>query len=570
MKLIILEYLSLLKESKELDWLIPDLLLSMGIEPISHSQVGVRQFGVDVASVGLYKDANTLLLFTIKQGDLGRQDWDSNEQAIRQSLEEIKDVYLESHVRPEHASFKKVIILCTGGELKQEIQQNWKGYITRNTIPGELEYEFWGGDRLAILIEEFMFNEHIVPNNHRSSIRKALALLTEPNYDLKDYYNVLRSLLFETEFGEFTSPSEIKKAKKSLTTANLLLNVLFSWAKNENNLKPAILAGERTVLLAWEFLRKNDLFSKSSLMKVFKQIYKTFTQIYLEYFQKIQPYCFIKNGLNGYSRNSILENLNLFEQLGIICSVGLLKFFKADFEEVNDSQIEFPDIVLALKSLIENHPILLSPYFDNHIIEISQAIFILAYFEEFEFLKWWLEETINHITFGYLHMGKYFPIQSDSFDDLVSLNVSNSIPKENLMQISTLLPILAQWSCILGLNETYELIKDCVEKVFQKTTMQIWYPDSSTEEFIYSCNSAFKSGFSEAPITIPAEIEGMKAKIHKVQQNTVKFETFSAVKNFFPILPSVSSRHFRMPFLPCYWQQELFNREEKNPIANKN
>lgn len=52
MKLIIREYLSLLKESKELDWLIPDLLLSMGIEPFSYPQIGVRQYGVDVAAVG--------------------------------------------------------------------------------------------------------------------------------------------------------------------------------------------------------------------------------------------------------------------------------------------------------------------------------------------------------------------------------------------------------------------------------------------------------------------------------------------------------------------------------------
>ena len=56
MKLIIREYLSLLKESNELDRLLPDLLLMMGIEPISHAQVGVRQYGVDLAAVGEYQD----------------------------------------------------------------------------------------------------------------------------------------------------------------------------------------------------------------------------------------------------------------------------------------------------------------------------------------------------------------------------------------------------------------------------------------------------------------------------------------------------------------------------------
>ena len=112
MKLIIREYLSLLKESKELDRVLPDLLLMMGIEPISHAQVGVRQYGVDVAAVGEYKDeGNILLLFTIKKGDLGRSDWDFNEQSIRQSLDEIKDVYLECHIRPEHLTLKKKIMV---------------------------------------------------------------------------------------------------------------------------------------------------------------------------------------------------------------------------------------------------------------------------------------------------------------------------------------------------------------------------------------------------------------------------------------------------------------------------
>ncbi len=49
MKLVIREYLSMLRESGELDALLPDLLLSMDIEPISKAQVGVRQYGVDVA-----------------------------------------------------------------------------------------------------------------------------------------------------------------------------------------------------------------------------------------------------------------------------------------------------------------------------------------------------------------------------------------------------------------------------------------------------------------------------------------------------------------------------------------
>ena len=72
MKLVIKEYLSQLKESGELDKLLPELLLFMGIEPISHPQIGVRQFGVDVAAVD--NKSKVLYLFTIKQGNMSRSD----------------------------------------------------------------------------------------------------------------------------------------------------------------------------------------------------------------------------------------------------------------------------------------------------------------------------------------------------------------------------------------------------------------------------------------------------------------------------------------------------------------
>ena len=561
MKLIIREYLSLLKESNELDRLLPDLLLMMGIEPISHAQVGVRQYGVDVAAVGEYQDkGNTLLLFTIKQGDLGRSDWAVNEQSVRQSLDEIKDVYIESHIRPEHLKLKKIIILCTGGNLKQEIQQNWKGYISQNSIEGKVEYEFWGGDKLAILIEEFMFNEQILPIEFRSSFRKVLSLLSDPDYDLSDFYSILNGLLLEPTFGDLSKQTAIRKINKALKTIHLVLNIIFYWAKSENNLKPAIYASERTMLITWEFIRRNDLFNNKGIILESYKIYKTLLSIYSEYFNKVQELCHIKSGLHGYSRYSILENLNIFDQLGIICTTGVLYLFQAGIEQDEKLFESAQAITISVKSLIENHLSTRSPYYDNHIIEISEAIFLLACFSEKEFIDKWIKEMINHIVFAYKNMGMYFPIQSDSFDDIVALSVSGTKNKEELFEISTLLPIIAQWSAVLNLRESYSLIKDIVNNVFQNTTLQIWYPDRETDKFIYSCNAAYESGTVDAPMSIPETIEEMKTMIDSVQENTISFEELSSVKNGLLILPIISSRHFRTPFLPIYWQKGIIDK----------
>ena len=96
MKIIIQQYLSTLKESKELDAILPDLLLSMNFQPITKPQIGVRQHGVDLAAIGKDPEKNIqkLFLFVIKCGDIGRNEWDSNKQSVRQTLNEIQDSYI--------------------------------------------------------------------------------------------------------------------------------------------------------------------------------------------------------------------------------------------------------------------------------------------------------------------------------------------------------------------------------------------------------------------------------------------------------------------------------------------
>ena len=562
MKLIIREYLALLKESKELDKLLPELLLMMGIEPISHPQVGVRQFGVDVAAVGQYDNQDSdsqnhndksLLLFTIKQGDIGRSDWFSNEQSIQPSLDEIINVYLHSHIRAEHRDLKKKIILCTGGDLKQELDQNWSAYTRRNTIKDELEFEFWGGDKLAILIEQYMFNEQVVPIKLRSSFRKVLALLSDSDYDLSDYYHLLNQLLLQANFGDFTKQSAVNKAKKALRTTHLLINIIFAWSKNQQNLKPAILAAERTLLITWEFLRKHELFSKKSLNDIFHEIEKTFIDIYFAYYNKVEAHCDLEQGLHGYGNHAIVENLNIFEQLGFVSITGLLAFDNWLITKQKDEFETKEKVAKTLKALINNHKATLSPCYDNHIIEISTALFLLSCLKETEFIEQWLSEMLQHIGVAYFHLGKYFPIESDSFDDLISLNITGTIEKERLMRMSTLIPILAQWCCVLNLKGPYSQVVDFVKKIFKNTTLQIWYPDADTDKYLYTSNAAYESGYSEAPITIPTDINEMQKMIDEVQSRTITAAEISANK-YCPILTFVASRHYRTPILPFYWQ----------------
>jgi len=173
-----------------------------------------------------------------------------------------------------------------------------------------------------------------------------------------------------------------------------------------------------------------------------------------------------------------------------------------------------------------------------------------------------MREIIENIAFAYNSMGKYFPIDSDSFDNLVDLNVAGRANKEKMIQLSTLLPILAQWSVSLELKDSYAMILKVTKNIFPNCTLQIWYPDNETDKFLYTCNAAFHSGAVEAPLILPESLEEMKEMIIKVQKNTIKFDDLSSVKKGIPILPLLSSRHYRTPIIPLYFQQGVIESQD--------
>ena len=103
MNLLIKQYLSSLRERGELDAILPDLLSESGFRVFSRPSIGTRQHGVDVAAVGEDIDGvRKVFLFSVKAGDLTRPDWDSNEQSLRPSLNEIQDVYIPNRIPSQY------------------------------------------------------------------------------------------------------------------------------------------------------------------------------------------------------------------------------------------------------------------------------------------------------------------------------------------------------------------------------------------------------------------------------------------------------------------------------------
>lgn len=576
MKLIIKEFLSQLRESGELDRLLPDLLARMKLIPISRAQVGVRQNGVDIAAVGKDKDGvQTLYLFVLKVGDLGRRDWDDGVNAVRATLNQIQDSYLNSSVRVEHQALPVKVVICSTGELKQEVQQDYTGYINRYTTP-TLGFEFWSGDYLADMVDTHLLDEYAIDPSQRADLRRAIALIGSRDYDLRHAYKIAQVLLIDSYDGTQTLNNTRRKLFiRQMKTVALVLEIVFRWASEEGNLLNAFKMGERCCLWAWEAIRVRNLFKYRPAISAFRDIYQIHDRICTAYFDKLEPFFRARDGLSGFASENALVTDKVYEQIGILAEIGLMQQHHTEMameerkQEAAAVAAANTDVVAdTLVAVIKNNASSGSPRYDGNAIELSLAFLLLFLTGKREAAGRWLDDLAARVSFAF-KVKQHFPIATDSFDDLVAMEVGELAEDqvEKLRHLSTLVPTLMYWSLILGHDEIYQSLRERYGSAFEGVCLQLWYADDLTESVIYRQPAQYESGTTEALLKFPEQIGDLvRADIKKAESKAiVSLDTFSAVMQGPWVVIAIACRHFRTPFPPQLWMPFLRSRAADVP-----
>lgn len=570
MKLILAQYLQMLKERDEFDKLLPDLLLVMGYVPISRPQTGVRQYGVDVAAVGISPEdgIQELLLFVIKCGDIGRNDWDSGPQSVRQSLNEVFDVYLKTHIAPDHESLRKGIVLATTGSLKQDVQINWDSYAKDHEAIASLM--FWSRDLIAVLIEKYMLNEHVFSTEDRTDIRKSLALAGEPEYDYKDLYRLFLRQLGLTSNGEIVLPSmRHRDLVKALRIVNLSTQIFSQWSEEDGNLKQAVIASERALLWSWHRIQLEPEDERKKYYDEFGELWMSYTKVAQRLFHKLQPHYYVKNGLSGYCRENAEFSLVVFEQIGLIASIGLGQILVTSNDETRKAELDNASAIAdALAALLKNNPVSGSPRLDIHTVDIVLGLMLLILTGYVADAQRWIADLIKRIDYT-LKIKRNFPVCTDSTDDLVELTVFGETELcSRLMKMSWLLPTLASWAIILDRHDLYDVLARNSKTDYPEICLQLWHP---TVEDLRKCQyfgtAHYVCGDSEAPIILADTAneyrDRLLAFLRSEQYNILKSST--AGNAGIQVLDLLACRHFRTPVAPFYWYQFLRNIESNLP-----
>ncbi len=565
MKLIISQYLASLKERDELDVILPDLLSELGLTVFSRPGRGTTQDGVDVAATGsLDGKKEKVYLLSIKSGDLTRSTWNSDShQALRPSLEEILDSYIPNRLPVQHRNKDIVICLCFGGSINEQVRPKVEGFIERNS-KGKVRFEEWNGDFIADLILKGFLREDLLPNECRAMLRKALALIDEPEYSYRHYSDLI--LWFNHK--------EMKDEKSQLMLLRQLhicLWILFAWCRDYNNLEPAYLAAELTLLNIWEIKK---LHSKSQT-KVAKEIaisfssfLHTFNIITNEFLEKcVNPHVGKKHSISNAVRGNCKfdVSLRLFDILsrlsvkGIWLSNEIRNQPSEDDRKTEELISSLHQTFEAIKQLIVNNPVLMAPIKDDQAIDLSIAIYCLLLDEEnFQFIKYWLGEMVYILRHSYWS-GRAFPAVNLDYAQLI--NVEESKTKEQLEELtrsSISYPLIGVIASLLEMNEIREVLSDFCENSLKHCEMQYWYPLADTEKFLYT-NKGRHGGVLH-PIDLVSKDELLLEQVFSECENTDYFGNLTAVSEGLEPLVAVACRHYRYP-LPMHFfldDYELF------------
>jgi len=562
------DYLNGLSESGELDQLVTNLLLNMQIVPLTTPQKGVRQYGVDIAAVG--KDPEDkkqkLFLITIKSGNITRSNWDGNPQGVRSSLNEIKDVYIKNQIENSHKDLTKKIVLCCGGRIRQEINTNWIGYVDENHIQGDIEYDLWTGDKLALMINEHFLDEYLFPKKVQELMQKALSQLDQNEIEPDYVYNLLKQILFNSNLSHKKS-----EKLKTLRLTNLCLRIILKKALDEKNSRLALLSAERALLNTWDFLRQHELLVCKSSEKIFFQMYEQYLVTGLIYVKKIHSICFIKDGLvSSSSLSEVVDHpLRVFEVIGLLSTFGInhaLLYRSTQKDGYHDTAHQVADTLIQV---IKNNRRSFSPCYDSHAIDITLGLLILYFMDRTDIALNWMNELFHRITLAY-QLGDHFPIDSDDYEDLMSMVFDHSATNKHLMTLSTLLPTLAEWYALIGEQQEYSDFREAVKAKCSGVNLQLWYPDRNTESELYGTNTARNTGRMHTSISLPEDIESLRQQMQDSLQRQTSFVQMSMIKHSFPILGLIASRHFRSPVIPAYWQSLISGRDNFTNINQYN
>jgi hypothetical protein len=257
-------------------------------------------------------------------------------------------------------------------------------------------------------------------------------------------------------------------------------------AEDSDNLKPAYLAAEISLIYSWQLLKK---YESESTKKKNKNLYTLFTQmvckakeIVYRFADKIASFTQYRYGLSlkATANNYIDVNQALFELLSFISRSTLLYWITRDMEF-------FSNLADLINNIIKSNPVLKLPVseYQTNVIALTLYIFLISN-------PIYTQEYLNSIITKLEESHKFkifYPIRTKQYSDLIQDRPKDEVEKAKLTDASYLIPTLALVAAILNDLEAYSKVQNVAKEYYADCNFQLWFYDELSDNCLSTADN---------------------------------------------------------------------------------
>lgn len=514
MRLIIKDYLLQLKEKDELDLLLCDVLFQMGYITENRPKTGNRQYGVDIRA----QNEDELLLCVVKQGNMTRQNWNSGQNAVRQSLDEIQDCYL-GLIKGKEREKKLHVVVATNGMIDEAVRPDWEGYRGRNTVWSgmNVQIDFWNIDTLTDLVQKNLFDEHVFGAGMQGLMRRALYFIGDGDYHREYFEQIINGFFALIKAGDSS-----KECKKKLASVYLASQMIAQYAAEARIYKIAIAVSEYLIIRFWKYMMENEKFDNSGCaewLHKFLEEYKKWNQ---KYYESIKYCCQGKNRVPAY--NPVEQKVLLYEMVGYVTSYAYYLSFENKYDK--KARNDCDEIVNSIIQLINNHPQFNYAPYDKDIGIVSMLYRLLLRLNRAQDVKILINNQTVQLAWYYRFFQKY-PSPEDSFED--AINIHMGFPAEDY-RTSAFWGTMLEWLVLMEQKELYGELQPFLAEELEGVTKCAWFLKADEECALYDAYAMNKAGDGVA-FEPEKTFEDLKTQVTFVMDHYSKdlfsFETYS-------------------------------------------
>lgn len=559
-RVIVREYLESLKEDGELDYLFPLLLDLMGFQIVTTPRVakGSKQYGKDVVAIGINTDGVRCRYYFELKGEADKDITThsfNKPDGIRESIQEALDKPYQDTGIPGFNALPPIIVVVHNGLLRQEIAEQFEGFLKRNFPDGG--FERWDINRLAELFHQHLFSEYLLTDaTNVQLLKRVLMFMAEPDYRFSDLNRLLSRM--DVEVVGLQKKRALAKYFASLRLIAVLVN---HYCEEANNLHAVREGLTILVLHAWRWILVNRLEGKRPVIQQFRELLRLQATAFEVYFQKTLPTALLMEGLfaeQGQFFEEVGYPLRSYEYLSYYVYHCELQqyFYEGDLVVQGIPHPLAAEQKWTLLELIRQNAGCTRPLLDSHLIPIVQVVLFMVRqgsltTEELNALQQYVFDNLYQLHLIRMTRQRW-PLMSDDLPALIEYVATRRRPTRYRDVSSLLIPVLFEMLVVLQSTNAYSMALPIL-KLHELPDFQIAHPiwentDLETDFFSGHLHDEYDT---ESNIDLPDNFQELAAQLAQISVVGSPFRTDRVGLSF---LRTLAQLHFRNEPFPEEWR----------------